>query len=180
MLISRNRAKWTGAYSHSAGIKREINLGEPPGRELTESAEWKIPPAGGSRQRGISMKSAPNCSWHAVSIQQINLSYSCASLRYTTWWFNTWCLYYNMVTPVGLADTFITPHNCHFFWWWEYLISTLLGTFLFGHTARLSGSSFPDQGLNPDLLPWKCRVLTIGPPKNSQKLSSIYTGSSTP
>ena len=37
----------------------------------------------------------------------------------------------------------------------------------FGHTPRLAGSHFSDQGLNPS--PWqcKCRILTTGPPGNS-------------
>ena len=38
--------------------------------------------------------------------------------------------------------------------------------FLFCHTAQLAGSYFPDQGSNPCLLQWKCRVLTTGPPGN--------------
>ena len=29
------------------------------------------------------------------------------------------------------------------------------------------GIQFPDQGWNPDPLPWECRVLAIGPPGKS-------------
>ena len=40
--------------------------------------------------------------------------------------------------------------------------------FFFSDCAtRLAGSQFPDQGLNPGPLQWKCRVLTTGQPGNS-------------
>ena len=37
----------------------------------------------------------------------------------------------------------------------------------FGYAARHVGSQFPDQGLNPCPLHWKCGVLTTGPPGKS-------------
>ena len=37
----------------------------------------------------------------------------------------------------------------------------------FCHTMQLSGSQFPDQGLNPSPQEWKCWVLTTGLPGNS-------------
>ena len=40
--------------------------------------------------------------------------------------------------------------------------------FLGGTTLRV-GSYFPNQGLDPGPLRWKCRVLTTGPPGNSPR-----------
>ena len=45
--------------------------------------------------------------------------------------------------------------------------------FFFGLTLRLVGSQFPDQGLNPCPLHWKCGVLTTGSPGNSLGISSL-------
>ena len=45
----------------------------------------------------------------------------------------------------------------------------------FGHAARLVGSQFPDQGLNPGPRQWKCRVLTTGPPGNSPQILQMLT-----
>ena len=36
--------------------------------------------------------------------------------------------------------------------------------FCFSYTSQHVGSYFPDQGLNPCPLQWKCKVLTTGPP----------------
>ena len=33
--------------------------------------------------------------------------------------------------------------------------------YIFGHTTRPMGSQFPNQGSNPSLLHWKCRVLDL-------------------
>ena len=38
----------------------------------------------------------------------------------------------------------------------------------FRHAMKQAGSQFPDQKLNLCPLPWKCRVLTTGPPGKSQ------------
>ena len=46
-------------------------------------------------------------------------------------------------------------------------ISNIILKKLWGHVTWLVGSSFPDQGLNPGPLQWKCRVLTTGPLENS-------------
>ena len=40
--------------------------------------------------------------------------------------------------------------------------------FFFGCAVQLLGSQFPDQGSNSCSLQWKLRVLTTGPPGNSQ------------
>ena len=36
-----------------------------------------------------------------------------------------------------------------------------------GHATWLTGSRFPNQGLNPGAQQWKCGILTTGPPGNT-------------
>ena len=42
-----------------------------------------------------------------------------------------------------------------------------------GQTTWRVGSYFPQQGLNPGPWLWKCRVLTSGPPENSQETDLV-------
>ena len=64
---------------------------------------------------------------------------------------------------------------------WDFLLGRDPGSlsfvfffvcFFFFWPAPHVGSSFPDQGLNPRPLHWKCGVLTTGPPGKSRTLYS--------
>ena len=55
-------------------------------------------------------------------------------------------------------------------WCWRIWF---LFCFLFWPCCAACGSYFPNQGLNPRPLHWKCRVLTTGPPGKSPVLRNL-------
>ena len=67
-----------------------------------------------------------------------------------------------VITPKALANTSIPSHNCHFLF-----LFFLFFSFLLGHTTRLVGSQFSDQGCKLGPQQWQREVLTTGPPGRS-------------
>ena len=73
-----------------------------------------------------------------------------------------------MLQPIYMTDSFLVD-TLILFLFYATINNAAVGNlyfFCFGHTVRLAGSQFPDQGLNPSPWQWKHGVLVTGPPGN--------------
>ena len=107
----------------------------------------------------------------------IILTYTCNPEPWLLRWFmdpplSPWAIY---PAAYSIHSSFYQEHSPHSKL--DYLLlftQVLLNFFFFGHDKdQLSGPYFLDQGLNPGSQQWKHRVLTPGPPGNSQVLLNL-------